>query len=393
MTLLPSHLAQSSLGEKCAFYLDSVAGNVPVSLHTLRHRVVTTLLSVKSSNLLHSLTTHPLDSNHPLIADKAALILTVIACVLALAAMSWRSPFTNLWRRNAPAPPHVSDNSYSYITDDDVYNRPSKAYGDQYNEGGDAEPDILLLKHRKTTYPLHFAAYAIDDEILSVGHLRQRAAEATQTSNPNRIKLLYKGNLLNDDARSCKSEGLKQHSEVLCVVSEVQPGERTPSEGSDVEKSDSIPEGAKKPAKKSKNKNKNKNRKNKNKKDESSSAAPSPAPSPAPPPKPIGNSSSLPPPAPNLKAFDSPLDQANALHSYFRSELQGGAEKYVTNTPTEPKARDFEHKKWSETILAQVILKADGIDVTGNEDARAARRALVKEAQTMLNQLDQAVKE
>ncbi|RJE16415.1 BAG domain-containing protein, partial [Aspergillus sclerotialis] len=60
--------------------------------------------------------------------------------------------------------------------------------------------------------------------------------------------------------------------------------------------------------------------------------------------------------------------------------------------PTDPKARDYEHKRRSETVLAQVILKADGIDPTGDDDARNARRGLIKETQAILSRLDQAAK-
>lgn len=79
--------------------------------------------------------------------------------------------------------------------------------------------------------------------------------------------------------------------------------------------------------------------------------------------------------------------------TYLRTELLPLCEAYVAHPPTDPKARDFEHKKLSETILAQVILKADGIEPDGDEIARNARKALVKEAQAALNRLDQAARE
>jgi hypothetical protein len=64
----------------------------------------------------------------------------------------------------------------------------------------------------------------------------------------------------------------------------------------------------------------------------------------------------------------------------------------VADPPTDPKKREFEHKKLSETILAQIMLKADGIVPDGNVTIRNARKALIKEAQANLDRLDQVEK-
>lgn len=276
--------------------------------------------------------------------------------------------------------------------------------------GDDSSPDILLLKHHKYKYTLEFPAYAIDDGALRVGHLRQRAAEVTRTADPDRVKLLYKGKLLDEDSLPCKTEGLKQESEVLCVVSEVQPGEVSDPEmmdgGRNVVRGDDGGGGGGGGGGKKTGKNKRKNgkgKKNKNQKGTPDNiASPVPTPSqPQPPqqqqqqPKPHAistSASNLPAPAPNLKNFNTPLEQANALTAYFRSELLGPCNAYAADTPTDTRIRDFEHKKLSETILAQVLLKADGIDSTGDPEARNARKALVKEAQEALNKLDAALK-
>ena len=273
-------------------------------------------------------------------------------------------------------------------------------------DGEDTSPDILLLKHHKYKYTLEFPAYAIDDGALRVGHLRQRAAEVTRTPDPDRVKLLYKGKLLDEDSLPCKAEGLKQESEVLCVVSEVQPGEVSDPEMMDggrnaVRGDDDGGAGAGGGKRTGKNKRKNgKGKKNRNQKgapDNIASPGPTPSQQPQqqqqqPKPQAISTSASnLPAPAPNLKNFSTPLEQANALTAYFRSELLPPCNAYAADTPTDTRIRDFEHKKLTETILAQVLLKADGIDSTGDPDARNARKALVKEAQEALNKLDAAL--
>ncbi|EAW08127.1 BAG family molecular chaperone regulator [Aspergillus clavatus NRRL 1] len=427
MTLLPLHIAQSSLGQRCASYLTTVSD-------TLHQRLVSPLLSARASSSSSSSSFPPsslsssfsslrsltlpfdwaiLDSADP--SATVTAVLAVLACIFVLVTMSWR--FGDFFRRGPYAkvpPPHISDSDYTYLTPEDIVDPPAaRPFAPQHfpSARDDEAPDTILLKHRQKTYALNFPAYAINDGALSVGDLRRRAAEATGTSNPARVKLLYKGKLLDDDAKSCRAEGLKQQSEVLCVVSEVQPGERTPSEVSDAEgeragdhagRADEAPAGEKKKRNRNRHKNKKKNKNRKSLEEDGAPGTPGapgagagypPAASLAPPAdqrKPTSSSSSLPPSAPNLKTFPTAFDQANALLSYFRTVLLPLCNAYIAHPPTEAKARDFEHKKLSETILAQVILKADGIEPDGDEAARNARRALIKEAQTALNRLDQA---
>ncbi|RAL09933.1 uncharacterized protein BO97DRAFT_373566 [Aspergillus homomorphus CBS 101889] len=402
MSQLLSHISLSSLGETCASYIDHVATSLSPSLQTLHHQLTTTLSSAQASSPLRFLTPWPeLIAEHAASDYTAPVAYTLLACAIAVIVMSsWRPSF-NFWRRSpnytsVQNPPHVTDSDYSYITTDEIVNPLRQpAYGHQYAGADDAEPDTILLKHRKNTYDLHFPAYAINEGALSVGQLRQRAAEVTRTPDPKRIRLLYKGKLLDNDSLPCRAEGLKQQSEVLCVVSEVQPGVSSPSETSEAEVEPARPQDP--PPKRS---GKNKKRGNKGKKPAKQADSPATGgaagsttlapPAQAARPSASPSRSAMPSPAPSLNAFRTPLDQANGLLSYLHRELLPLCEEYFTNPPTDPKARDFEHKKLSETILAQVILKADGIEITNDED-RAARRALVKEAQTLLGKLDQAL--
>lgn len=399
MTQLLPHVSQPSLGETCAFYLDYITTGVPSSLHSLHHKFVLPLISgpASSTPLLRALTYPPdwasyyRDDNY-----KAPATVTLVACAIALVIMSWR----NFWRRPSPPyhPPNTSERPYTYLTADDIVSPPERTYdGHAYarREDDDSEPDKLVLNHRKVTYELHFPPYSINDGTLSVGQLRQSAAEVTHTADPNRIRLLYKGKLLDNDSLPCRLEGLKQQSEILCVVSEVQSGARTPSDISEAERTSGearrpphqhIPEIT--PKGKRKNKGKNK------KKKKPASASPDSGDElPAPPPRPVTSTSSsaLPPPAPNLKNFPDPLDQVRALTAYFRKELLPLCDQYITDTPQEEKVRDFEHKKLGETVLAQIILKADGIE-PANDETRTARRALIKEAQSTLNKVDAVAK-
>ncbi|PWY65253.1 BAG domain protein [Aspergillus sclerotioniger CBS 115572] len=394
MSQLLSHVSLSSLGETCASYLDHVATNLPPSLHTFHHQLVNSLSSAKASSSLRLLTPWPeLVADHVDSAYIVPVAYTLIACTVVLLAMSWRNQFTNFWRRSSPSytnvdnPPHVSDSDYSYITHDDIVDSPAPGYRNQYTGAEDSEPDTLILKHRKEKYELNFPAYAINDGALSVGQLRQQAAKAMRTPDPNRIKLLYKGKLLDNDALPCRSEGLKQQSEVLCVVSGVEPGESSPSETSEAEADKNAESARQEESRRKRSGKKKRQSKNKKKGKQADTLAP-----PAEPQRPssAAGGSGMPSPSPSLNAFRTPLEQVDGLLSYLRLELLPLCEEYITNTPTDAKSRDFEYKKLSETILAQVILKADGIEPSGQEGAREARKALIKEAQNALNSLDQA---
>ncbi|RAK99013.1 BAG family molecular chaperone regulator [Aspergillus ibericus CBS 121593] len=398
MSQLLSHVSLSSLGETCASYLDHVATNLPPSLHTFHHQLVTTLSSTKASSALRLLPWPELVADHAESAYITPVAYTLVACTVVLLAMSWRTPFANFWRRGSPSytnvdnPPQVSDSDFSYITHDDIVDAPAPGYRNQY-AGEDSEPDTLILKHRKEKYELHFPAYAINDGALSVGQLRQQAAKATRTPDPNRVKLLYKGKLLDNDALPCRSEGLKQQSEVLCVVSGVEPGESSPSETSEAE-AERNAESARQEESRRKRSGKAKKRHGKNKKkgkqaDGAGTLAPPAEPS---RPSSAAGGSGMPSPAPSLNAFRTPLEQVDGLLSYLRRELLPLCEEYIANTPTDEKSRTFEYKKLSETILAQVILKADGIEVSAQEGAREARKALIREAQNALDSLDKVNK-
>ncbi|KAL4874460.1 hypothetical protein BJY04DRAFT_203926 [Aspergillus karnatakaensis] len=391
MTQLLPHVSQASLGETCASYLDYITASLPSSLHSLHHKFVLPLISdpAFSSSYLPSWASQYTDDY-----NKAPAFLTLIVCAIALVVMSWR----NLWRR--PSPPYQSANNerpYTYLTPNDIVDPPARTYdANSYarRQDDDSEPDTLLLKHRKVTYELHFPPYSLSEGRLSVGQLRQSAAEVTHTTDPNRIKLLYKGKLLDDDVLPCRLEGLKQNSEILCVVSEVQPGARTPSDNSEADRTSeeaprpptvNIPEAAPKSKSKRKKKSKGKKKKSAADSDEDDELAPPPQ-----PPRPTSSSggrSALPPPAPNLNSFPNPLAQVNGLTAYFQRELLPLCEQYINDPPRDEKSRTFEHKKLGEMILAQVMIKADGIEIN-SDDTRNARRALIKEAQNTLNRLD-----
>ena len=352
------------------------------------------------------------------------------------------SPFT----ATSSHPPTVTEADYHYLGPDDIVDSPSsrmrnESYGfpssnPRMTRADSNTPDILVLKHRGTTYPLHFPAYSIADGEISVGEVRHLAARETKTDDLRRIKLLYKGKILRDDTHPCRDEGLKQNSEIMCVVSEASSvPTRHPESSSSASEDEMIEngigggprvevDGTIRDDRPSRTKRKG-HRGGRRKKGGSETATPrdssgylsahpempysshhehrghSPAPrahSPAPPrptPSPTPQSQQQQPQPTPPKPLNkmTPLETLDWLSSLFHTYFVPQCVSFTANPPSDSKTRDFEYKKLSETILAQVILKLDAVETDGDEGLRSKRKELVRETQAMLTTLDKVGKE
>ncbi|KAJ5719361.1 Zinc finger C2H2 [Penicillium malachiteum] len=276
-----------------------------------------------------------------------------------------------------------SPNSSDEISDDDEYIYPDRiiepeqqpALWESLGENIDPlEPDIIAIRHRRNIYPLRFRAHAIDDGVLTVGALREEVARVLKAESPGLVQLLFKGNLLKNEDQSCKAAGLKQHSEVLCVISEVSADrsddsslDSFQSEGkSNAKASDSPPgedEAKSHPILRSRHTS---------------------------PTRPSNGRITDPP---DLKALRTPMEQVSALTIYLRRDITPHCEEFRSNPPSDIKKLEFEYRRLSETILAHVMLKADFIEADGDPIVRNARKILIKEAQALLNTLDQISRE
>ncbi|MCJ1331637.1 hypothetical protein MMC10_008328 [Thelotrema lepadinum] len=368
---------------------------------------------------------------------------------------SWRSylpgRYSPFYSQHGPTTrPTVTEDDYHYLGPEDIVDPPRDPHHShlsRHTSRTDADnpdvPDILVLKHRGTTYPLHFPAYSIGEGVLRVGQLRRYAADKTGTSDPRRIKLLYKGKQLKDDAVACREEGLKQNSELMCVVSEVPVTSRRDTSESSADESDLVSgdrEGPRVdvdgtiiggPPPKKRNGQRSGSKKVSRISDRDDryyggsdhgssahsgrSSAPhlpstsnhhAPAPSSIPREKDRDQSYRAPPPAPahepkrasppeqhpSPKPVQTgpkgPMDKLEEVASKFHTTFLPMCVQFTNNPPKDPKVREQEYMKLSESILAQIIFKLDEVETEGNEEARNRRRALVKETQAVLNGLD-----
>lgn len=100
----------------------------------------------------------------------------------------------------------------------------SKFEMDSEDDPGNDEPDVIVVRHKGSLYRLKFPAFSLAQGLTLVGHLREQAAREFDVEDASRVTLVYQGKTLKVDARTCREEGLKMRSEVLCVV------KRTPIE-------------------------------------------------------------------------------------------------------------------------------------------------------------------
>ncbi|KAF2160443.1 hypothetical protein M409DRAFT_70411 [Zasmidium cellare ATCC 36951] len=317
--------------------------------------------------------------------------------------MSWTSRLGNLGRfspftRSPPqGPTKVSDADFSYITADDLRKHQAETMNQQQSSqdtsddyGPPRDTDVLVLRNKKQDFPVHFPAYSIAKGELTIGQVREQAAKKTTTGDPKRIKLLYKGKNLKDDAKTCKQEGLRDGAELMITLAE-KIESPSDSEDDDDEFGDE-PSTADGDAKRRRNRGKKTKRRNRREDRERETSGTS-TPQPAEPnlgvpnsQQPSRNQSPKPPVSPA-----TPLDKLNALHQKLQSFIPD-CRAFETSPPTDPAKKTFEHKRLSETILTQVLLKLDAVETEGDADARTRRKELVKETQKVLQDLDTAMK-
>lgn len=321
--------------------------------------------------------------------ENTSLVLAL--CTFGVLIMSWASRLGNLGRFSpfTRSPPQgstkVRDEDFSYITADDLRRHgPDGATGNNRTSseslGPPRDTDMLVLRNKRNEYTVHFPAYSIAKGELTVGQLREHAAKKAGTADPRRIKILHRGKNLKDDSRTCRGEGLQHGSELLLTIADPMSS----AEGSeDDDDDDDLADGGvdvpgegegrrrRNRGKKSKKKAKCEERVADNLGVPPSSSQPSTRPhSPKPPPTP-----------------STPIDKIKGFRGALES-LIPQVEAFQRSPPEDPGKKDYEHKRLSETVLTQVLLKLDGVDTEGDPEARAKRKELVKDTQKVLNDID-----
>jgi hypothetical protein len=305
--------------------------------------------------------------------------------------------------------PAVTDDDFSYITSEDLETQgldiPRRAHqhaqdASTSQQGRSApqapeDDDILLIKNKGITYPEHFPAYSIGDGQVLVRDLLERVQLVMKLSprRAGRVRLLYKGRQLKDMDKPIRDYGVKNNSEVLVVLSDGG------SEGSSDDSSEEIvivdrnEDATRKKA--SKKKRKGKKRDVARSPPDSGSNAGLEAPLEKERTRASGSRGGSPSVASGVSGASAaagvpggPMEKLNSIGMHFKTKLMPLCSDFTASPPSDPKKREDEHRRISETVMQQVILKLDEIDTQGDDEARAKRRELVRYVQDILKEMD-----
>ena len=269
--------------------------------------------------------------------------------------------------------PAVTDEDFSYITSQDL-DDPDLGGADGSNHRKNAAPnpddDILLVKNKGVTYPAHFPAYSIGDGRLCVQDVKDRVGLMLDlsTRGTSRLKLLYKGRQLKEPSAPVRDYGVKDNSELMAVMPETD-GASSPSEEEMVVVGDSGRDDAKS------RRRKKKRTKKKTDKDDAGSVSS--------PPDSVSNAEPTRSPEPGARG----MQQLDALATDLNTKWYPLCDKYMGSPPADPKKREEEHRRLSESLLQQV-LKMDGVETDGVAEVRTRRREMVQQVQAVLKKLD-----
>lgn len=320
--------------------------------------------------------------------NTSALLALLTFLVIA---MSWSSRlggfgrFSPFGRTQQGGSAQVSDADFSYITNDDLRKQEADSAA-QSQSGPRRDTDVLVIKNKRNAYSVHFPAYSIERGELTVGQVREQAAKKVGSADARRVKLLYRGRNLKEDGESCRHAGLREGSELMCTFGDALPSESLDDESESEDDGLDGQLGGADDDQPKKKRNRGKKTKKRNRKNPSGSSTPAESALPVPSQGSTRPSSPRPAPVPA-----TPMGKLDALYDKLNTFIPE-CQSFTMSPPTDLGKRDFEHKRLSETVFMQVMLKLDAVETDGDPDARARRKELVKETQKVLNGLDAAMK-
>ncbi|KAK6836200.1 BAG domain-containing protein [Apiospora arundinis] len=300
------------------------------------------------------------------------------------------SPYAS---QNSDGIPRVTDDDFSYITSEDLEHSlrsPGRTYdphGRNPPASADIEDDVLLIKNKGTTHHVHFPAYSIGDGKLYVHDVRERIAWLMKISEQrsHRIKMLYKGrNLKVDPSRPVpvREYGVKNNSEILVVLPEGNESDDDDSDSSE-EVIVTDPRDGQKP--KNPRKGARRGRARAPRDSKSNLEVPNSAEAER---KSSGDGSKIPSRVPSPAASSGPMEKLDSISSHFNTKFLPLCVEFSANPPKDYKKCVDEHRKLSESIMQQVLLKLDEVETGGDPDIRARRKQLVNQVHDVLRGID-----
>ncbi|KAI0376367.1 BAG domain-containing protein [Hypomontagnella monticulosa] len=292
--------------------------------------------------------------------------------------------------------PHITDEDFSYITSEDLEEHsiqsPTRTYDPQSRRPPPSavDDDVLLIKSKGITYPVHFPAYSIGDGKLLVKDVRKRAGLVMDLSERRKthMKMLYKGRQLKEQEIPIRDYGVKNNSELMVVIPEGRLSDEEEEESSSEEvvvTEEPVDQQKAKKPKKNKGRKKKRDRISPRESTANLEVPGREREGRRPSPDPSIHPSRVPSPA----VPSGPSEKLDTIRNHFDANLLPLCESFMDNPPKDKKKLEDEHRKLSETIMQHVLLKLDEVDTGGDPDIRAKRKSLVTYVQGILNNLDE----
>jgi hypothetical protein len=83
-----------------------------------------------------------------------------------------------------------------------------------------------------------------------------------------------------------------------------------------------------------------------------------------------------------------PMKKLDEIAGDLKNKWLPLCNEFIAAPPTDAKKREEEHRRLSESLLQQILLKLDGVETEGIAEVRTKRKALVTEVQNLLKTLD-----
>ncbi|KAL6856339.1 BAG domain-containing protein [Trichoderma novae-zelandiae] len=310
-------------------------------------------------------------------------LAALVALPITMSRYGWSLNREQSFGASSGGVPDVTNEDFSYITAQDL-DDPRVEYTDtryypRPRSRGPSEPedDILLIKSKGVTYPAHFPAYSIGDGKLYVKDVRERIGLLMDLPprTTRHVKLLYKGKQLKESSVPVRDYGVKNKSELMAVIPDADDDNSGRSEDDLI-----IVDEPRNDTKSSRSRKKKKSSKRKSDKNEPTS-----------PTSPVDSGSNADAAnAPSPTVVNAAMKKLDDISEEFRINWLPQCLDYIDAPPRDAKKRDEEHRKLSESVLQQIILKLDGVETEGVDEIRLRRKDLVRRVQDVLKRLDAA---
>ncbi|KIM99087.1 hypothetical protein OIDMADRAFT_166712, partial [Oidiodendron maius Zn] len=247
--------------------------------------------------------------------------------------------------------PVVTDDDFSYITDADL-DQQAHSFSTRVNQ-----TDVLCLWYQGNSHDLRFPPNTIKKPSCTIGNVR--AVIDSLYLDANTIKLIYMGQELTDDSKSCRDYNITNQSEILGIDGDaylerpyylhdfITAARRILSGGNGKEMQQSPSQKGSEPW------------------------------------EPITTGD-------HWTSSSTSMEQLVAISRQLHSRIIPLCIKFIAQPPRKEQQRVREGKELVELVISKILMKLDAVEVVGDDEAGSRRRSLAKIASKVVSDLNTA---